>query len=216
MPNDDLLTELEPGPALTIEQARPLHRGLTNDAAQMEAAIRRAQTWLRGARETTRGLEAMFPALASRDQDIVVPADANRDNVDSPMSNSKPDESARHERAVDRPLGEQHAAVSAPQETAEPTASTHADANGAAAESLGGRQAVLRVLEDAGGEWMKVRAVTKRMIERGWAPDSDDPNGSVRTTLWRIANEQDSPVERHHLDGRTLVYRRRSENGGAP
>ncbi len=58
-----------------------------------------------------------------------------------------------------------------------------------------GQHAVRQVLTENPGRWYTVRLMTRELGERGWLPDSDQPENAVRTALTRIA-ETDPLVRR--------------------
>jgi hypothetical protein len=82
-----------------------------------------------------------------------------------------------------------------------------------------GREAVLRVLQDAAGRWLTIRDITSELHIRRWlARDSSDPDAAVRASLRRLM-EAEAPIAQTKR-GRTVLYQARpttnAHEHGAP
>jgi hypothetical protein len=64
-----------------------------------------------------------------------------------------------------------------------------------------GQNAVRIVMQESPGQWFTIRLMTRELEQRGWRPDSDQPENAVRTALTRLADTD--PHVRKGMGART-------------
>jgi alkylhydroperoxidase family enzyme len=60
-----------------------------------------------------------------------------------------------------------------------------------------GADAVARIMQDRPGEQFAVSELVKRLRDRGWLPESENPANAVRTALERLCSDGASDVRKH-------------------
>lgn len=174
-----------------LDSARVVHARFVSEIAKRKRLISEHQRWVRGAESIVAGYREMYPALAEesgepRDSDEQLPDEARAvpDTVGSDTEEEEPDgRPASNGTLVNVDSGR--------------------DVDGPSVKPRG-RTAVLAVMRDQPEQWMTIKEVTAEMVRRGWHPDSDDPESTVRATLFRLY--KDNRVRKDRVDGRTVTY----------
>lgn len=231
------------GPFRDEEEARHFYDDLKTQADGVRDMVLKAQAWLKGADAMLGGIRTMYPGVEDRAKSDTEPRLTGRLRRDDGEDGGARAQTRVLANLMDAsrlgtPVPDMDDESSGPYaETTVADAMNDADADSNATaqfndgaegetgrstagvvddeEKPRGQDAVLRVLRDSPQAWLTVKNVADRMVHLGWAPDAEDPTGSVRTTLWRLWGDGDGPVERKHIDGRTLAYRAKLAEGAA-